>query len=100
MPSDDFLALNPGYVSPRGKKPKTERAANVPTATLGTRAPNGWVADYDEAGRRGWQFATDAVHCWAWKPTGEMTQPVDYLGSYATAAGCYRLAVEECLKHG
>lgn len=94
MPSDDFLALNPGYKAP---KQKTKRGATLPTASLGTRCPNGWVADYDEAGRRGWQFATDAVHCWAWKPTGEMTQPVAYLGDYATAAGVYRLAVVEVL---
>lgn len=75
------------------------RAPTLPSSPSGTRCPAGWASDYEEAGERGWQFGTDCLSCWAWRGK-ERTGDYLYQGDYASPAGVYRLAVEECLKRG
>lgn len=73
--------------------------AALPSVPQGQRASAGWVADYEEAGGRGWSFSTDCVVCWAWRGK-ERTGDFAYLGTYASPAGVYRLAVVAALKRG
>lgn len=72
------------------------KRATLPSPSAEPRTPNGWQADYDEAGRRGFQFSQNGHTCYAWKPGGPETARFPLL-QYASAAGTLRRAVEAAL---